>query len=392
MTASHPIPRLLVPRMFYFLLFSALSFVIPYLAIYYEHIGIEEGRIGVLLAILPLGALFCAPMWGLIADATQQHKRLLIVAVIGAIGAMMMVSRTTRFAALVPLVMTYAFFASPIIPLIDNTTLELLGGHRDQYGRQRLWGSVGWGLSSPVVGLVLDRYGLSWAFHGYCLLMTLVLATAWHLPVSHSRIGIRLGPNLRVILASQQWRYFLAAVYIGGIGLAMMHQYLFLYLNGLGFSKLFMGLMMVVSTGSEVPVMLGSAWLIARFGTRPLLVLALTLFALRALAYSYARSGEMFLLIQLMHGMTFGLLWVAAVSHARSIAPQGMGATAQGLLSGTLLGLGASSGSIIGGRLFQTLGPALMYRWASAILLTGLVFLALARRAQTKRRREASNT
>ncbi|MBX3015689.1 MAG: MFS transporter [Caldilineaceae bacterium] len=48
----------------------------PFLALYYRQIGLLAG-------IPPLLGLIAAPLWGALADATQQHKRLLAVAVIG---------------------------------------------------------------------------------------------------------------------------------------------------------------------------------------------------------------------------------------------------------------------------------------------------------------------
>ena len=50
------------------------------------------------------------------------------------------------------------FFSSPAITLADTCTLQYLGPTRtDLYGRQRMFGSLGWGIAMFVVGLLLDR-------------------------------------------------------------------------------------------------------------------------------------------------------------------------------------------------------------------------------------------
>ena len=47
--------------------------------------------------------------------------------------------------------------SSPFISLLDSTVLTMLGeARRPLYGRQRLWGAIGWGLCSLAVGAVRE--------------------------------------------------------------------------------------------------------------------------------------------------------------------------------------------------------------------------------------------
>lgn len=50
------------------------------------------------------------------------------------------------------------FFSAPAITLADTCTLQYLGPQRiDLYGRQRMFGSLGWGLAMFIVGILLDK-------------------------------------------------------------------------------------------------------------------------------------------------------------------------------------------------------------------------------------------
>ncbi|RNA05048.1 Major facilitator superfamily domain-containing 6 [Brachionus plicatilis] len=50
------------------------------------------------------------------------------------------------------------FFSAPAITLVDTCTLQYLGASRsDLYGRQRMFGSLGWALAMFSVGLLLDN-------------------------------------------------------------------------------------------------------------------------------------------------------------------------------------------------------------------------------------------
>ncbi|XP_061398696.1 major facilitator superfamily domain-containing protein 6 [Musca vetustissima] len=49
------------------------------------------------------------------------------------------------------------FFSAPAITLADSAVITLLGEDSDKYGHQRMFGSLGWGISMFIVGIVLDH-------------------------------------------------------------------------------------------------------------------------------------------------------------------------------------------------------------------------------------------
>jgi PPP family 3-phenylpropionic acid transporter len=60
-------------------------------------------------------------------------------------------------------------------------------------------------------------------------------------------------------------------------------------------------------------------------------------------------------------------MWVTGVATANEIAPEGLGATAQGLFSGVFFGLAGVIGGLTGGVLYENLGAVMMFRWAGMI-------------------------
>ncbi|KAL7736474.1 hypothetical protein ACLKA6_019675 [Drosophila palustris] len=49
------------------------------------------------------------------------------------------------------------FFSAPAITLADSAVITLLGEDADKYGHQRMFGSLGWGISMFLVGIALDH-------------------------------------------------------------------------------------------------------------------------------------------------------------------------------------------------------------------------------------------
>lgn len=372
-------------KSFYFLYYAAAAALIPFLVIYYEQLGFSGRKIGFLAAIPPFIILMSAPLWGAAADTTKQHKRLLMIAIAGAFVAVYLFSRTTAFAWIIPMVAVYAFFAAPIMPLVDASTMDWLAEQRNLYGRIRLWGAIGWGVSAPLIGWLIERSGIQWSFYGYIALMLAGLVVAWFLPIRETSAQQPFWSGLRLIIDNRQWLLFLAVVFISGMCMAIVSNFLFLYMNDLGASKTLMGLALTFATISELPILFYSNRLLNRWGARGLMLIALSAYVVRALAYTVVPDPRMFLAVQLLHGLTFSGMWVAGVSYAYSMAPDGFGATAQGLFSGVLLGLGGIAGGLIGGILYDELGAVAMFRWAAIAALLGLVVFTLFSRDAAKK-------
>jgi PPP family 3-phenylpropionic acid transporter len=366
-----------LPKSIYFFFYGAAASLFPFLVIYYENLGFSGYQIGFLAGIMPLIALFSAPFWGGLADATQKHKRLLLLAMSASIVIAFALSNASAFLWLIPLVVLLAFFIAPIMPIVDNSVMDLLADHKDQYGKLRLWGAIGWGVAAPVVGWLIERSDLSWAFYGYMFLMSAGLLVAWNLTVSQTGIGAKVWVGLRSLLSNPSWTLFLFTVFVFGIGSAVIQNYLFLYLNDLEASKTLMGLSLMFATISELPVLYFSDRLLNRFSATGMIFISMSFLVLRILAYSFIQIPLLILLIQLLHGPTYSAMWVSGVSYAAKNAPLGMGATAQGLFSGVLLGFSAAVGAFIGGILYENFGPVAMFRLIGSFVLIGIILFIL---------------
>lgn len=365
---------MVAPRTIYFFFYAALAYLVTYLALYYQSLGLSGLQIGFLSALPPLIGWVAGPFWGALADITHHHKRILLLAITATIIAVLFLASARAFGVLILLVAAYAFFNAPIIPLVDNSVIELLGGRRQEYGRHRVWGTYGWGLASLASGWVIQRLGMPVIFYAFAILMSFGLLAAIRFPVSRAPIAIKFGRNVLQLLSNRQWLLFLALVAVLGAGMAMIGNYFSIYLTSLGAPTTWIGVAYTLATISEIPALFYSNRLIRRFGLIGLLVIGGSVFGLRALAFSFAADPWQPLALQLTHGLTFALVLVAGVEYASQLAPPGLGATAQGVFSGVFNGLGYAIGGLLGGILLDEIGVSGMYRVAgvSALLAVGL--------------------
>ena len=371
------INRTLLPyKAFYFFVYAAMAAATPFFTLYYESLGLSGRQVGALAALPPLLTFLAAPLFGFLADLTGKPKRILVISISSVVLGIFALTLADTFWGLILAVGFYALFFAPILPIIDRSVLDALGENRDQYGKQRLWGALGWGVAAPLAGSLVDQKGLHWAFYTSALLFTCLLIWAFFMPVSKPAAKEPFWLSFKKLMGSWPVVIFFGVALGGGIGLAMIHHYLFLYLAGLGASSSVMGWALTVGTVSELFVMGLSGQLLKRWKARGLLLASLIFLSLRFFAYAVITEPGWALAIQLLHGPTFAALWIASVAYVAEIAPLGLRNTSQGMLTGFVMGLGSTLGAIIGGVLYESIGFAQMYLWAGVgILLLIILFL-----------------
>lgn len=378
-------------KAFYFFFFGAASCLLPFLTLHYQDLGLNGRQIGVLTGIVPLITMISASVWGAVADASHKHRLILLLAIGGTWTAVFGMSRASTFAALIPLVAVYAFFGAPAIPLVDNSVMALLGTRKSEYGRVRVWGAYGWGIVAAIVGVLIQRSGLGWVFTGYLVMMAALFLVAIRLRIVSTSLGGTFSSGLRVLMTNKQWVIFIAVALTVGMSLGIFINYLFLYLEELGTSSTVMGLTLTVATISEIPVFLYSKKLLDRWGAKVLLASAIFFTVVRAFAYVLMTAPWQVLPISLLHGPTFAAMWAAGVAYADESAPPGLGATAQGIFSGVVLGLGVALGAFVGGFLYEAYGALVVFQFAGwAALMALIIFLWVNRRSVKRPFRPAS--
>jgi PPP family 3-phenylpropionic acid transporter len=377
------------PKAVYFFYYAAMACLVPYMSLYYQERGLSGAQIGVLAGTIPLITWGSAPFWGGIADSRRRHHTVLMLTIVGLWLSVLALSFAATFITLLAGVIAYAFFVGPIVPLVDNAVLGILGERRADYGRVRLWGSFGWGTASLIMGPVLERAGLGWAFYGFLAFMAVNFIVSRGLPmrvISETRVAYSAG--LRVLARNGRFLLLLTTALIFGINMGVLLSYQFLFLEELGASRTLMSWSMVISTLSEVPFWFISAGLMRRFGTSRMIAVALIANTIRLVAMGLMTAPWPVLPISFLNGPAFALIWSAGVADADTAAPRGLGATAQGLFSGMLFGLGAALGGFLGGPAYEAFGFAWLFL-AMGVLSLGMLIVFVAARLWNRSGRRA---
>ena len=219
-----------------------MAALVPFLALYYQELGLPGAQIGLLLSISPLVSLIANPLWSGLADATQRHKTVLTVTLLTTALVLAAIPSLKIIWLLFLAISIYSFFAAPIMSLVDSATLTMLGDHKEEYGRLRFWGTIGYGLVAPFVGGFLQRFGLKWSFWIFAGGVFLTLFPARRLTFDHVQSDSSFRQGMRKLLLNRRWIFFLAMTFIAGIGLSVYNSYLSVLMQSLGGSKSLTGI------------------------------------------------------------------------------------------------------------------------------------------------------
>ncbi len=366
----------------YFGYYMAIGAFIPFINLYYERLGLSGVQIGT-LAALPVLVTSSAPLLlGSIADAFHWHRGILRMALLLTPIAVFMLSQATHYAAFIPFVIAYALFSSPIIPLLDSAALEVAEANQRTYGDLRVWGTIGWSLSTWLVGTLIERFDIRWFFYSYISFMALTLLTSLFQPARSQVLRSSMGHGLRRMLFRRGFLIFLFSIFLLAVTTGAVNSFFSLYLDGIGAGEGSIGLAWTLAALSEVPVMIYSGAIMRRISAKGLLKIAFLTYALRWLFFSFITTPTWALLVQLMHGLSFAAFLVGGVTYINSWTPEGLGTTAQSIFNTLSFGLASIVGSLLGGYFYDIVGLMAMFRILSLMAVVGSIIFWLADKLQ----------
>ncbi len=360
----------------FFFQFAAIGVYFTYLNVYYREAGLSGTLIGIINMSTSLVGMAGAVAWGYVSDRTGQNRLLIGAGAVGALAAAQIVPLLHSFAAFLLVGIVGSLFGSATSTLVDSTTLVILGERRDDYGRYRLGGTIGYILATGLAGFLFDRVGLSLMFQVYGVAMALFAAAALMLPAMPVHHEARSPSAIGTMVRRPAWLLFIVVVFLCWIASNSAIMFMGVSLNAMGANQTLIGIAVTIGAVVEIPFMAFSGRLLRRFGSTRLLMVSIGIMVARFLLLGWMPAPEWAIAINTLNGIAFPLFWTSSVTYANKMAPPGLAGTAQGLLNSSS-SLAAVVSSLLSGWLFDRLGPNGMFLVMAFCVLAALVLFAV---------------
>jgi PPP family 3-phenylpropionic acid transporter len=335
---------------FYFCWVSAVGTFGPFLASYLATRGFSARATAWTLAALPLIRVLVTPAWTYLADLLRAPTLTLCVASLGSALTFVALTATGTPLALAAALVAYTAFRAPVGALADSVSLDWSARTGGSFGRVRAWGSAGYLVATFAVASSLERLGHGPALALTATLLSLGTLSAWTLPAAPPRPVASLLPSFRRLLRMPTVRRVLAAGVLQQVGLAPYEALFPTWMLHRG-GGVWTGTAIASGVACEIVVMVwGRPW-ITRVGPRRALVVAFGASVVRWLVTALAPWTAVVVFAQSLHGLAFGLYFVAAVQAIDRAAPDDVRASAQGVHYTVAFGLGAALSLALAGAL-----------------------------------------
>jgi MFS transporter, PPP family, 3-phenylpropionic acid transporter len=396
--ASVPLPasRLHRPWVFwllFFFQFAAIGIYFTYLNIYYRNAGLSGTQIGVMNMITALITVISAILWGYLSDRTGQARYFIAAGAVGALIVNQFIPLAHTFWAFLGLASLGSLLNAAPSTLVDSTTLAMLGDRREDYGRYRFGGTIGYIIATLSAGYIFDWIGMRLMFPAYGVIMAFFAITAMLLPRMsvhrETAPGGRRG-EIGAFIKRPAWILFTACVFLVWVASNASIMFLGVSLDGMGANQGLIGLAITIGAVTELPFMLYSGKLLRRFGSQKLLLAAMALLIIRFFLLGILRKPEWAVAINMLNGPAFALFWNSSVTYANRMAPSGYSGTAQGFLNSTI-SLSGMVSSLLTGWLFDLLGGTRLFLVMAVFCLAALILFAMGSRYLNKTTLEIAN-
>jgi MFS transporter, PPP family, 3-phenylpropionic acid transporter len=355
--------------------------------------GLGAAEIGLVLGVAGVASLVAYPVWGAIADGFLGRRHTIVLtgftAAAGGVWILLAGSdRTTLTLAL----STALVGALAWGPLIDALALGELGERSEDYGRIRVWASVGWTISAISAGLVWTAVGAAAVLLAF-VLGSLLVALVVLLPPAASTAEGHPGmasaearpperPSLRSwlpLFLTPVLLGFLLGLLVTSIGEHASWRYISLRILDQGGGVFLVGLAAALPAIVEIPVFASSRRLAGSLGLRLLFVVGALLAAGLTLLVAVAPEPWMVTALRTLEGSAYALRYMAMVMIVGVLLPRHLHAMGQSVAWFVYAGVAPIAADIAGGLIYEVLGAAVLFVTAAAALVVGgaIVFVAL---------------
>lgn len=372
---------------FYFWYYAALGGFTPYFAQWLHDLGQDAVAISVLMGLWYATRIVAPTSWNSRAARSPDPLRWLRAGALLTLAGFAGFLFAKDFFALFVVMLVFSFFCNAIMPQFEALTLDTLHGRREDYGRIRVWGSIGFILVTLGYGWLIEHFGSHWlpALMLPLFAATAISAFANRLPRAEWHADDPPPGSLWAALRRPGVPTFLTVALLMQVGFGPYYVFFTLYLGENGHGTDTIGGLWALGVLAEIVLFLVAPALLRRHSPRGLLLLCLATTAARWMLIGlFPGSLPILLGLQLLHALSFGVFHACSMQLMGSYFPGRLSAHGQALLYALSSGIGGVLGALLAGAAWELGGGLACFAFGALAAALGF-FVALRLRSGSDR-------
>jgi MFS transporter, PPP family, 3-phenylpropionic acid transporter len=345
--------------------------------LYLETKGLSGSQIGLVGGIYQAALFLFAPLLGILADR-YGIKKLLTISLIISSTLLFFFQFIDQYFLLIIYTLIMSFFLQPIGSLIDSLAIKFVRNEKySSFGQLRFWGSIGWAISTYVVGLLLTRYNINFIFilSSAILILLLIILINYECSEKIEKSGFIKLHQYKLLFENKTLIFFYIIILIYGITVAPLNIFINLYLKEIGSDLNIIGIAFSVQALSEIPFFIYGNRFVKKYGAEISIIISILVTIIRMIFYGIISSPIHAIFVGLAQGFTFSLFLVAVVEYVHDKIPNNLRATGQSFIWAAHFGAGITLGNILTGKIYDTIGIKSVFIYDA--ILVGIILLGL---------------
>ena len=384
---------LIFARAYYFAFLGGWGFILPFINLFYVSLGLTGTQIGTIGSISAIVGLLLSPIVVNEVKKRPQARGILQASLmLGAMGYFLL-GQQTVFAAILVIVFLQSLVGAGIIPASDAMAVHVSEEAGTGYGSVRVWASVGWILTVPASGWLIERFGFETGFLGVSLmwltgaLLTLLIQSRYFVsqrlagqPISNLRTAFHQIARDRTLLG-----YAIALVCMGFLNNGVL-QFENVFLSELGASKLLIAFAGILSALVELPFMVYADRYVRRVGAHRVMLFAITMLFFQRAAVLLFPTIATIMIVRFIGGVSFSFMTIASVFLISSRTDPGETGTVLAIYTVTLAGLVSVLAAPVSGTIFDVFGARWLYAFSVVGYAIGFLSMWMTRPAPSQQK------
>ena len=340
-----------------------------YLTVFLQSLGYSATDIGILNALNSGVGIVAQPFWGALSDKLRSVKKVLIICIVfgSALYALIPLTSNINFGPIniafifIPAVF---FFTNPTMTLFDNFMVRSAAANRIDYGRIRAFGALSYAMMGVALGFVLPYTGISITFYMSALIIIPPLVLIGLSQNVDENVGKKRLTFKEMQIGQIAKSYYLLAFILFTVFLRIpnvcAHTFLPYLVSAIEADPAQIGFITGFRAFIEIPAMFLLKPLSKKMPLHYLIILSGLLYGVGNVLNSYASNVTELILYSVIYGFANGLMLTVSVRLVYLLSPEHLKATTQTLM-GAMGAIAGIIGSLIGGRLVDTMGVKPFY-------------------------------
>ncbi|MCC6219885.1 MAG: MFS transporter [Deltaproteobacteria bacterium] len=344
--------RSLTYSSFYLLFFSFQGLITGFFPLYCRNIGLLPFQIALVSASESLANLLGPLLLTSYLYQKPHTRKVLLQCSVAACFLFFLLYCFKSFFAVLVIWFLCLFVHKSILGVVDADAIRDDVGATIEYGRVRLWGSVGFMITVFVLGWQRDEFGISSTLLSGLFILGLLCAASTLVPEVSFEKEKKRAHTFKTFFASIYSKslilFLLASMFSWAAG-GLFVTYFSLRLEQLGCNGKLISLAWIVGVVAEVVIFVYFTAIEKYFSLVTVLRWSILLTVLRWVLVATSSSVWVIILSQTFHAFSFGSLHLSSMKLMHSMLPSEHRYRGQALLIAVSGGIGTLLGRLVGG-------------------------------------------